>query len=416
LASLAPIEKAAQLDWESCNKAAAVHGNSFYLADVDHFERNCRQLLTSFQSIYPNTHIGYSYKTNYQPDFARRAHAIGAYAEVVSRFELELAEQLGVPGEQIIFNGPIKRADDLVYAFSIGARINVDSIAELQEIARLTRGTALPHSIGVRCFLGGNTPNSRFGIDVASPDGAAALQSIIQHSSMRLSGLHCHHSGNRSPERYRARARAMISLHRTLLRDVPLEYLDIGGGFASSMSAGLAEQLSAQVATFADYADAIAGEFYSAYGDSGPQLVLEPGMAVVADAMVFITRVETVKRLGHRQLAVVDGSIFNIKPLRGSINLPLTLIPRVKSESRMGGLWEVAGNTCMEVDILHTGYEGTISSGDFIAIENVGAYSTVLNAPFIHGTPAVLDFCGDLPGRTLRRASTIADLLSLYAI
>jgi diaminopimelate decarboxylase len=414
LASLTPFQKVARLDWRSCDRVCLEQGGAFYLADLDHFADNCTRMLGAFRAAYPNTRIGYSLKTNYLPAFVRRAHALGAYAEVVSGFELQLAEQLGVPGPDILFNGPVKRPEDLRRAFAIGARVNADSAGELQVMGGLARELDRTVAVGVRCHLGDNTPDSRFGLDLRTPEGTGLLAELARDPHLRLAGLHCHHSGRRTVERYRARTAAMVALHRDVLQGCPLDYIDVGGGFASAMSPALAAQIPDPAATFEQYADAVAGEMYRAYGRSGPELILEPGMAVLADAMVFVARVEAVKVVGRRRLAVVDGSVFNIKPLRGGVNLPVAAIPREPPAPAPAAPCDIVGNTCMEIDTLHSGYRGSLREGDFVAFENVGAYSTVLNAPFIHGTPAIVELAGARPGRTLRRASTAADLLRGY--
>lgn len=50
----------------------------------------------------------YSYKTNCIPGLLAEIHRLGIGAEVISPFELWLAEQLGNPGEDIVFNGVAK--------------------------------------------------------------------------------------------------------------------------------------------------------------------------------------------------------------------------------------------------------------------------------------------------------------------
>ncbi|MGH9162820.1 MAG: hypothetical protein ACRD2X_22885, partial [Vicinamibacteraceae bacterium] len=195
-----------------------------------------------------------------------------------------------------------------------------------------------------------------------------------------------------------------------------LDFLNMGGGFSSRMSPELAAQFPAPPSRFDDYAAAVGGSMAEAYGAEGPTLILEPGMGVLADTMTLATRVQVVKRLHGRNLAVVDGSIFNVKPLRGGVNLPLTVLPASSiSDARVTGMVDVVGHTCMEIDVLHTGYPGTIAEGDWVLVENVGAYSNVLNAPFIQGTPAIVERCGD-DVRLLRRSSTLADLLATYSV
>src|SRR5438132_13864145 len=84
------------------------YGDSFYVLDVRKFEDNYRAFLAAFRAIYSNTNIAYSYKTNYTPKLCQQVNAMGAYAEVVSSMEYDLAQHIGVPPQRIIFNGPLK--------------------------------------------------------------------------------------------------------------------------------------------------------------------------------------------------------------------------------------------------------------------------------------------------------------------
>jgi diaminopimelate decarboxylase len=403
-----------ELTWSQLDALARQHGNSFFLADLDRFRLNFTRLRDCFQARYPRTAIAYSYKTNYLPAFARLADDLDAHAEVVSWFEYEYARALGVDSRRIIFNGPIKSRSDLTRAIIEGAWLNVDSLDELRTLLDLDLSVSAPVAVGLRCHLGDNTPGSRFGIDLASDAGRRAVAAIDGAKQYRLAGLHVHHSANRRAEAYRERAARIVAVHREELDDRPLEYIDIGGGFAGPMPPELSSQVGV-TETYDDYAEAIGSIMRDAYGEDGPILILEPGMALVSDAMTFVTRVEVLKSAPGADYAVVDGSVFNIKPLRHSINLPLLPVRRPGVHG-MAGIWDVVGHTCMErsVDLLHSGYRGTLSQGDFVMLSNVGAYSTVLNAPFIHGTPPILSIVGGRANRVLRRASTARDLLASY--
>jgi diaminopimelate decarboxylase len=404
----------AALPWKTLDRIGECHGGSFYLADATRFQDNCRRFVGAFRARYPRTSIGYSYKTNYLPRFILGAHAQGAYSEVVSRFEFDYALSLGIPATRIIFNGPIKRREDLLTALTSGARVNVDSLPELHEAIRTAESLPAQSTIGIRCHLGSEAPQSRFGIALDRPEATAALAALRRTQALRLAGIHCHYSGSRGAMNYRDRIRAMIGLHRDVLGNCRLDYLDLGGGFASPMSDALASQLGDTAASYDDYAEAVATEMRLAYGEDGPELILEPGMGVLADTMVFVTRVETIKDSGTRRLAVVSGSVFNVKPLRGRINLPVHVVSANQERASLEGGCDIVGHTCMEVDVLHEGYPGAIAIDDYVVVENAGAYTNVLNAPFICGTPAIVEFVDGRPADVLRRASTVDDLIHSY--
>jgi len=59
------------------------------------------------------------------------ADKLGLYSEVVSRAEVDIALNLGIDPRKIIFNGPIKNAEDIYFSFQLGITLNVDSFKNL---------------------------------------------------------------------------------------------------------------------------------------------------------------------------------------------------------------------------------------------------------------------------------------------
>lgn len=403
--------------WDCLAALAERHGPSFFVAEPARFEENLLRLEHAFRSIYPRTRLGYSYKTNYTPSYIRRAHALGAYSEVVSQFELEIARALGIPGDRIIFNGPIKRREDLLEALGAGVRVNADSIAELRDLVELAPALREGAAIGVRCQLRAHGAPSRFGVDLRAREAQEALAAIEATGTLRLAGLHVHCSGDRRASEYRDRTRRLIELHRDVLGRRPLDYIDLGGGFAGPMSEALAGQLASPPASFEAYADAVAGEMLAAYGEAGPELILEPGMALLADTMSFVTRIEVVKLQGQA-LAVVDGSRFHIQPpwnlAREGLNVPMRVVRAPHARRAAAARWDIAGHTCIERDLLHQGFEGQLGVGDFLQFDHVGAYTTALSAPFIRALPPIVALDDAGATELLRPASTAQDLVRTY--
>ena len=121
-------------------------------------------------------------------------------------------------------------------------------------------------------------------------------------------------------------------------------------------------------------------------GTDGPQLVLEPGIGVLANCATYVTKVRSVKRNGGLTFAVVDGSIFEVNPMRSSINPPMHRLSGLSglgsAESDLSGPAQVVGATCMEIDVLGELPECP-AVGDLLSIENVGSYTTSLAPDFI---------------------------------
>lgn len=183
------------------------------------------------------------------------------------------------------------------------------------------------------------------------------------------------------------------------------------------MDHDLARQFPCPIPPFSAYAEALAGTLAKHFGrQQGPELIIEPGLAVVADAMHYVAQINHLKRAGDRTMALASGSVYHIKPTLSAKNLPVTLVraPSGKSMSPAGPV-DIAGYTCMENDLLYRGYEGPVRPGDFAVFSNVGAYTLVLSPSFIRPRPAIL-VC-DEQGRVIateKRAESTADVFASF--
>lgn len=373
------------------------YGDSFYILDLQRFQDNYREFLTSFRSIYPNSNIAYSYKTNYIPVLCRQVNLMGGYAEVVSQLEYELAERVGVPSGRIVFNGPLKLAADIERAILAGSIVNLDSRYEVSIVQALAR--RLPEHdipVGLRCNLDiGAGFVSRFGFDVESGELERVFKTLKGIDNCQVQGLHFHCSSPRTVESYSLRAKKMVDLVTALFRDAPPRFVDLGGGFSGKMDEVLRKQFDYPVPSYQDYAEAIAPQFASVFPRcSGPELILEPGVALVADVVRFVAKVVDVKVVQSRAVALSTGSVHNVKPTLHKMNLPMRVYGEDGDPSRDGDVQpvDIVGYTCMEHDCLYHGYQGTVSVGDYMVFDNVGAYTVVFKPPFIRPSPAIVAY------------------------
>ena len=113
------------------NLESLAAGSPFYLVDRQRFESNFNELTAAFSSRWTPFILAYSYKTNYLPYLCGIVKQKGGWAEVVSRMEYDLAIKVGQDPKKIIFNGPVKTADDIELALDNGSCVNVDSETEL---------------------------------------------------------------------------------------------------------------------------------------------------------------------------------------------------------------------------------------------------------------------------------------------
>jgi diaminopimelate decarboxylase len=406
-------------DWEWLQEIANIHGDTFYLLDLQQFRNNWIEFSDAFQSIYSRSQLAYSYKTNYIPKLCKIADELGGYAEVVSHMEYELACKLNVHPKKIIFNGPYKRMKETQAALLSGSIVNLDSWYEVnmvQAIAEHYPNNKL--SIGLRCNLDiENHTHSRFGFDTGDDSLTRIFEHLKPYDNCHIAGLHCHMlTKTRSAEDYSAITRKMLALTGELFKGEHPDFIDLGGGFLSRMNPFLQEQFDFAVPTFQEYANAIAEQFASMFPGDGPDLILEPGISITADVMKFIVRVIDIKSIASKTYVLAAGSIYNIKPTKSRRNLPMTIVrDPAGSTAEARGMSDIVGYTCMEDDILFHGCDKTIAKNDFVIFDNVGAYTLVLKPPFILPCPPVLSYDPDMDSfETIKLQEDVSDVFRTY--
>lgn len=395
-------------------------GSPVYVVSEAGLRRNYRVMAAAFRSRYPDTVIAYSYKTNYVPGIVRVFHQEGAHAEVVSGFEMELARHLGVPGKQIVYNGPHKPIEALRQAIALGARINVDSLEELSDIQELARSASRRVKVGIRVNMRLNDPPwDRFGFNLESGQALDACRRVHASPHLSLSGFHLHAGTYLAQVEIYARAVAgLLELAKAAEAQGcgPIEYLDLGGGYASRNTL-LGQLLPGDLTTpgFDQYAEAICRPLKTGLrGLRGrPTLILEPGRALVDEPVSLLVSVVSVKTmLGERKGVVVDGGV-------NLLSTAYYFRHAVSAGQEPDGPVETAdllGPLCMQIDVLRRDIPlPSLQRGAILLIKHAGAYTISNSMQFIYPRPPVVMVSqGQL--HLLRRGERTEDLIRLDEI
>lgn len=397
------------IDGEIIKNLRNIYGDAFYLLDSEKFRNNFLELKKTFASIYPKFNIAYSYKTNYTPKFCKIVNELGGYAEVVSEMEVELAIRCGVNPIHIIWNGPIKNHEKLKEYLFMGVTVNIDSIEEAEYIRKIAKLTDKTLNVGIRCnYDVGDGVLSRFGLDVDSDDFKKVLDIVMNSLNLHFINFQCHFA-KRQVEYWPARAKGMIELIDRV--GVIPERIDIGGGLFGKMDDSLKVQFNTEIPEYKAYAEAAATLFFDYFKDKDekPELLIEPGSAIVGDCMKFVGTVKTIKNVRGKYLASILGSQKNIS--MNGINPPMEVIHM--SEGKTYRDLDMVGFTCIEGDVLYKNYTGKLATNDAIVISNCGSYSLVMKPPFILPNFPVLDICGSKI-EVIKRAETFDDIFRTF--
>ena len=288
--------------------------NGFYYFNKDELKINYDNLFNAFSSKFEKFSIAYSFKTNYTPLLCKILKSKGAMAEVVSDMEMQLALRLGYSGDKIIFNGPFKSLSAIKYALLNKVCIHIDSLDELINICSIY--DELEKKVSVNLGIRLNFPmegekRSRFGIDVESLEFQQCVD-IIKAKNFNLKGIHCHHPF-RSLKSFHERVQKLCLCCKKI--DLKFDYIDFGGGFYSPMPSSLATTLKINPPNYNDYANIIFDAFQKNWLlDFVPEIIIEPGSALVANVFDLYTKVVSIKKIENMNIVTLSGSKFNILP------------------------------------------------------------------------------------------------------
>ncbi|MEV7225929.1 type III PLP-dependent enzyme [Polymorphospora sp. NPDC051019] len=355
-------------------------GTPAYVYDLDEVTRALGDLSASLPT---GTRVYYSLKANPHPALVAALVSAGCHPEITSSGEVDVALTAGADPADCLYTGPGKTPGALAYALDRGVRVfSVESRTDLLRLDTAATG----HGVRVDCLVrvngsaaGGSGLRmtgtaSQFGVDLA--DVPALLDTAARCPAVTVRGAHFYSITNAATEE--ALVAELCGSIRTAawLREkgLPLEVLDIGGGFAAPYARpgervgypGLAAALTAELD------DRVAG-----WRDGDPRIAVETGRHLVGTSGTLLTTVLDVKDSHGRRFAVLDAGINHLGGLSGLRRLLPTSaqpIQAVAKEADDAGV-DLAGPLCTPLDMLGHGLGlPGLAPGDVLAIPNVGAY------------------------------------------
>lgn len=369
-------------------------GSPLFVVSRTRLRDEFRAFRDAFRACYQHTEVAYSYKTNYLTAIRAALHAEGAWAEVVSGLEYEMARRLDVAGDRIVFNGPYKTDDDLRRAVTDGAFVNVDSFDELTALEEAAAAVGRVPAIGLRLTVRATPqPWEKFGFSVEAGFAEEACRRAASSRRVRLSGLHVHLGTDLTdPASYRTALDAVAPLMRKYDKQhgVRWEQLDVGGGFPNRHRYARTHAGMAPEQVFPAFAEAATKPLGAMLRTlrSRPRLVLEPGRALVEHPVFLLTTVVAAKRLpGGAKAAVLDAGV-HLLPTAYYTALDIAPAERAPLSVEEVTLF---GPLCMQVDCLGAGLRlPPLRRGTALVVRNCGAYTDSQSMQFIHARPAVV--------------------------
>ncbi len=358
-----------------------------------------RSAVQAFKTRYPKVQFAWSYKTNYLNAVCNTFHSEGSWAEVVSMFEFQKALKNGVSGNKIIYNGPSKTKEDLRIAVEHKAFIHIDNLDELYVLVELLQEMNAKAKVAIRVNMdtGVHPTWERFGFNFENGSAASAIEKIFQYPELDLVGLHTHiGTFMLKVDAYGVAAKKLCDL-ALMVRDKygkNLDYIDVGGGFASANTLKGAYLQGVDITpTIDDYAEVITGTLLGAgfHPTKLPTLFLETGRALIDDAGSLVGTVLSTKRLNDgRSATTVD---FGVNLLFTSFWYDHKIAP-VKDHGSHTESTTLYGPLCMNIDVIRESVVlPYLRRGDQLVVQRVGAYNMTQWMQFIQMRPNIVMIC-----------------------
>ncbi len=373
-----------------------------------------------YAAALPGAEIAYAGKAFLCRAMATWIEQEGLSLDACSAGEVAVASAADFPADRVILHGNAKTPADLDAAFRYGAgRIVIDSVPEIARIAALAprrQRVLIRVTPGVDAHahwaVATGVEDQKFGFSLSSGAAADAVGRVVGHAGLQLVGLHCHLGSQLTDlSAYEVAARRLLRLmaevrdrHGILLRE-----LNLGGGHAVPYVTG---DDRFDLTGFADRIRRVLAGECEQLGLPVPRLVIEPGRALINQAMVTLYRVLAVKHSpGCRTFVAVDGGMSD-NPRPELYGARYAVHPLRPSSARPE-LMTVVGRHCEAGDILATDVPlpGDLHPGDLVAVPGTGAYNHSMASNYnLVGRPPVIAV-KDGTARMLIRRETSRDLL-----
>ena len=369
---------------------AEKHGTPLYLMDEDRIRYNCR--------VYKRA-MAEAFGMESFPSYAGKAACFKRIYEImaeenmsvdlVSPGEIYTAYKAGFPMEKAFFHGNNKTDSDLIFAMDHGVGcIVVDGMDELFAVERVAGKKGICQNVLLRLTPGidphtyeavaTGKVDSKFGVAIETGQAEMFVKAALSCKHMNVLGYHCHVGSqvfDDSDSVYLDSADVMLSFAKLIYEQTGFapNVLDIGGGYGVRYTdADPTVDIGASIQKVAAHIRGLCEQ----KGLPMPNVIMEPGRSIVADAGMTLYTAGTVKEIsGYKNYLSVDGGMTDNPrfALYGSA-YTVYLANRMLEYSHF--TCDVVGRCCESGDVIQPAVLlPKPSRGDIVAVCTTGAYN-----------------------------------------
>ena len=361
--------------------------------------------------------IFYPVKTNPSLTILQILAKIGAGADCASQMEINLALLAGIELKNISYNTPVQDIQICESLLLLGANVVMDDINAIVELQNLVEHVSYKGKLFLRLnlpeYVGYSNHNdnqelmahghksSKFGIPVED------IEAILKRITIPISGLHVH--VGTQMDNMKSFQHAIVSLNNLaeILRTLGhfITDINLGGGL------GIPFESSQEFPSVDFWCNNMAP-----LKNQNIKYSVEPGHALIGNAVTLLTCIQTVKESRGKKWAIVDVGTDQLAKVT-LLKWPHRILSKSGEEIQSGND-AIAGPLCFAGDTLKDNINAdSLKKGDPLLVTEAGAYTFSLSNKFNGRTAPkwlLLNLDGELL-QTMKKESMYDELhLSKY--
>lgn len=344
------------------------HGTPLFIIS----KSKLHEQVQKFRTLIPRAIPFYAVKANPHPEILKIFAQLGLGFDVASKQEIDAILNLWVNPTRMVFANTTKDPSTLKYAHKKGITLmTFDSEYELNKIAKYAPGANVLVRIKVPNVGSMVELSIKFGVD---PPDAIPLLIKAYKLGLKPTGISFHVGSQCTKVENYIEAFELVSiiLNDAKLKQLPLEIIDIGGGFPI-------RHFDWEGDLFTEMAPLINKELDRLFPPT-IKIIAEPGRVLVGPACTLVMQVVGKSIRANKHWYYLNDGVYGT--LSGIIYDHCKYQYKVfkKGPTQISTL---AGPTCDSLDVISYSEDlPELEFGDIVYVENIGAYSIATATEF----------------------------------
>lgn len=364
------------------------YGSPLYVYSANQIRKNIEHLKEVLAENFDSYRIQFAVKANTNPHILKIVRETGIGADCSSPLELLLAQKTEFPLDRSTYTGNYESEEDLRAAVESGVNLNLDDYKRLDD---LEKWGIVPEFISFRI----NPGIGRGGFEQIVTGGADAKFGFpyeqtreayrkAKEMGVKRFGIHMMTGSNILEPFYFAEiTQKIFTIIENSINDlgIKLEFINIGGGLGVPYTS---EEQDLNLRQAFKMVAEVFKQQVPRLNIGNPEIALEPGRYLVANAGLLLSKVTHVKDSYRSYIGIDAGMSTLLRPAMYKAFHEMKLQTKAgDSDKSAPKKYLICGQICENSDIHPVEREFTNpQAGDIAILENAGAYGFVMSSNY----------------------------------